>query len=76
MNTLVYIRKKTNLLHDWLKNKLVGHIVHALLERDVDAVAAPAARPRLVHVPRAREEVPVLMEAHRHYTVSQVECFL
>ena len=30
-----------------MKDKLVGHIVHALLERDVDAVAAPAPRPRL-----------------------------
>ena len=70
------LEKKTNLLHDWLKNKLVRHIVHALLQRDVDAVAAPAPRPRLVHVPRAREEIAVLVEADRHYTVSQVECFL
>ena len=66
----------TNLLHDGLENELVRHVIHALLEGHVDAVAAPAPSPGLVHVAGAGEKVSVLVERGGHYTICQVEGLL
>ena len=64
------------LLHDWLKDELVGHIVHPLLERYIYTIASSTARPGLVHVPGPREEIPVFMKGNGHHTIGQIKRFL
>ena len=55
---------------------LVAHVVHALLERDVDRVVAAGLRPDLVHVARPREEVAVAVQGDGHDAVGEVEGLL
>ena len=64
------------LLHDWLEDKLVGHIVHSLLKRYIYTIASSTARPGLIHVPGPREEIPVFMKRNGHHTIRQIKRFL
>ena len=63
-------------LHDGDEDVLVGHVVHALLQRNIDAVVSAGPGPHLVHVTRAREEISVFVEGDGHHSVRQVEGFL
>ena len=63
-------------MHDGLKDELVGHIVHTLLERNINTVASSTPSPGLVHVTGSGEEVSVFVKGYGHYSVRQIKRFL
>mmetsp|Transcript_11210 Transcript_11210/g.24142 ORF Transcript_11210/g.24142 Transcript_11210/m.24142 type:complete len:274 (+) Transcript_11210:1586-2407(+) len=62
--------------HDGLIQHLVAVVVHTVLERHIDGVALALAGANVVHCTCTREELAVLVEAHRHDPVRQVEGLL
>mmetsp|Transcript_11269 Transcript_11269/g.16610 ORF Transcript_11269/g.16610 Transcript_11269/m.16610 type:complete len:271 (+) Transcript_11269:142-954(+) len=62
--------------HDRSEYSLVGLVGHALLQWEVHRVVLPSPRPHVLQVPSAWEEVPVLVEGHRHHPVRAVESLL
>mmetsp|Transcript_10421 Transcript_10421/g.14544 ORF Transcript_10421/g.14544 Transcript_10421/m.14544 type:complete len:404 (-) Transcript_10421:156-1367(-) len=62
--------------HDGLEHALVRAVVHAVPQREVQAVPLALPGPDVLDVPRAREEVPVLVEAAGHHPVRAVEGLL
>mmetsp|Transcript_30866 Transcript_30866/g.106707 ORF Transcript_30866/g.106707 Transcript_30866/m.106707 type:complete len:392 (+) Transcript_30866:254-1429(+) len=61
---------------DRLEDRLVGNVVHAVLQRKVDRVVLAPLRPDVGDVARAREEIAVLVEGDGHHAVRAVKCLL
>jgi hypothetical protein len=63
-------------LDDWLKDGLVGNIINAIAEREVDSVVLALANTDVAKLASAWEVLSILVERNSHDTVSGVESLL
>lgn len=65
-----------NALNNGLKDALVGDVINAIAEREVDGIVLALTHSDIAQLTRTWEVLAVLVEGHRHHTVSRVECLL
>merc|ERR1719311_569694 len=62
-----------DLLDHWFKNRLIGSIVHAFLQGEIYRIVLALLRAQVGNRSSPGEEVAVLVEAARHYSVRAVK---